>query len=103
VYSTYVLIFTVSDCRVLVRDICYLIFTVSDCRVLVRDICYLIFTVSDCRVLVRDICYSKWRNNEIFLISHQKENLCCLCIFMSDSMALVAERNYVNVIRISIH
>jgi hypothetical protein len=42
----------VSDCRVLVRDICYLIFTVSDCRVLVRDICYLIFTVSDCRVLV---------------------------------------------------
>jgi hypothetical protein len=86
VYSTYVLIFTVSDCRVLVRDICYLIFTVSDCR-----------------VLVRDICYSKWRNNEIFLISHQKENLCCLCIFMSDSMALVAERNYVNVIRISIH
>jgi hypothetical protein len=37
---TYVLIFTVSDCRVLVRDICYLIFTVSDCRVLVRDICY---------------------------------------------------------------
>jgi len=60
----------------------------------------LIFTVSGCRVLVSDICYSTRRNNEIFLKSHQKENLCCLCMFMSDSMTLVADRNYVNVIRL---
>ena len=79
----------------------YLIY--PDFTFCVYSIFVLIFTVSDCRVLVRDICYSKWRKNEIFLISHQKENLCCLCMFMSDSMALVADRNYVNVIRISIH